>query len=334
MKKAYYLFNPGILSRKDNTLKFTPVNEEGEEGPARYIPVETVNEIFIFGSLQANSNMYNFLGKNSINVHFFDYYEHYTGSFMAKDYLLSGKMIIHQVKHYSSNAKRLVIAQKFIEGASHNILKNLQYYNKREKDTSIQIDKIKVLQESIVNTTEIAELMGIEGNIRMQYYKAFDIIINDFNMGERTKQPPTNEVNTLISFLNMICYTSCLDAIYHTQLNPTISYLHQPGVRRYSLALDLAEIFKPILVDRLIFSLFNKKQIQQNDFDKKLHYCTIKDGAKKVIMKAWEEKLQETFKHKALGRNVSYKHLIKLECYKLTKHLLDMETYMPFKIQW
>jgi CRISP-associated protein Cas1 len=176
--------------------------------------------------------------------------------------------------------------------------------------------------------------MGVEGNIRMTYYEAFDIIINDFTMGGRVKQPPNNEVNTLISFLNMVCYTACLDAIYHTQLNPTISYLHQPGERRFSLALDLAEIFKPLLVDRLIFSLLNKKQIQKNDFDQKLNYCTIKDSARKTIMKAWEEKMSDTLKHKALGRNVSYKHLIKLECYKLCKHVLEIENYAPYKAQW
>ena len=82
MKKSYYLFNPGRLSRKDNTLKFTPIDEDGKEGQPRYLPIETVDNLFIYGSLDANSAMYNFLGKNSVSVHFFDYYEHYTGSFM------------------------------------------------------------------------------------------------------------------------------------------------------------------------------------------------------------------------------------------------------------
>jgi CRISPR-associated protein Cas1 len=90
MKKTYYLFNPGELSRKDNTLKFTPVveDETGNEsyGQPRYIPVESVSDFFVFGSLKAGSSLYNFLGKNDIAVHFFDYYENYTGSFMPKDY--------------------------------------------------------------------------------------------------------------------------------------------------------------------------------------------------------------------------------------------------------
>lgn len=334
MKKSYYLFNPGRLSRKENTLKFTPINEDGTEGSSKYIPVETVDNLFAFGSLDANSAMFNFLGKEHISVHFFDYYEHYTGSFMPKDYLLAGKMLIAQANAYGNIKKRMAIAIKLIEAAAFNMVKNLRYYNNREKDTSGPIDKIESLALQLQNATDIQTLMGIEGNIRMSYYDAFDVIINDFSMGNRTKQPPSNEVNAMVSFVNSMCYTLCLDMIYHTQLNPTISFLHQPGERRYSLALDLAEVFKPILADRLIFSLLNKKQIQPSDFDTRLNSCLLKESGRKTVVKAWDEKLNETIKHRSLGRNVSYKHLVKLECYKLSKHILGIEDYKPFKAWW
>ena len=324
MKRTYYLFNPGRLIRKDNTLKFTPVDEEGREGQPRYIPVETVDNLFVFGSLDANSAMYNFLGKNQIAVHFFDYYEHYTGSFMPKDYLLSGRMQIAQMKHYIRKDKRMAIARRFIQGAAFNMLKNLKYYNNRAKDTVSQINRIENYIPLIETAIDIPELMGIEGNIRQTYYEAFDIIIDGFVMGNRSKMPPSNEVNAMISFANSMCYSVCLDAIYHTQLNPTISFLHEPGERRYSLALDLAEIFKPILADRLIFSMFNRKQIQKSDFDQKLNGCLLKPSSMKKVSQEWENKVKETIKHKMLGRHVSYKHLIKLECYKLTKHILGI----------
>ena len=226
MKKSYYLFNAGRMSRKDNTLQFIPVDEEGREGQPKFIPVESVDNLYAFGALDANSSLYNFLGKEQISVHFFDYYEHYTGSFMPKDYLLSGKVIIAQTDHYSKLSKRLVLAQLFVDGAAFNILKNLRYYNNREKNTSPQIERIEALVEQIPHTKDIEMLMGIEGNIRFTYYEAFDTIINDFVMGNRSKQPPSNEVNALISFTNMLCYALCLDMIHHTQLNPTISFLH------------------------------------------------------------------------------------------------------------
>lgn len=334
MKKTYYLFNPGRISRKDNTLKFIPVDEDGNESAPKYIPVEGVSDLYCFGALDANSALYNFLGKEQVAVHFFDYYEHYTGSFMPKDYLLAGKMQIEQTKQYSNSSKRLIIARKFVDGAAFNILKNLRYYHSRGKDLESCIEVIERLGEGISGCIDIETLMGIEGNIRQTYYDAFDIILNDFSMNGRSKQPPKNEVNALVSFGNMMCYTLCLGQIYHTQLNPTISFLHEPGYRRYSLALDIAEIFKPLLVDRTIFKVLNKREIQAKDFDVQVNSVLLKDTAKKVFVRAFEERLNETIKHRSLNRSVSYKHLVKLECYKLTKHILNMEEYKPFKTWW
>ena len=334
MKKTYYLFNPGRLQRRDNTLKFTPCNDEGEELEPRFLPVENVGELYCFGALEANSALYNFLGQEQIPVHFFDYYENYTGSFMPREALISGKMLIAQVKYQQNKKKRIDLAQRILDGASYNMVKNLKYYNTRGKDLEPIIGIIENLASKISGTTAIDELMGIEGNIRKNYYEAFELIINDFSMGGRSYKPPLNEVNALISFGNMMCYSQCLRAIHQTQLNPAISFLHEPGERRFSLSLDLAEIFKPLLVDRVIFKVTNKKMIQSLHFEEDLNRVLLKANGRKIFVQAFEDRLRETIAHRTLKRSVSYKHLIKLECYKLQKHLLEIEEYKPFKMWW
>jgi CRISPR-associated protein Cas1 len=334
MKKTYYLFNPGRLSRKENTLKFVAVDEEGKEQPAKYIPVEGVSDLYVFGALDSNASLYNFLGKHQISVHFFDYYENYSGSFMPREYLLAGKMLVAQAESYLNAEKRIHIARSLVEGACFNMLKNLKYYHNRQKELEAEIDTMSSLQPQISKAKNVAELMGIEGNLRQVYYYAFNIILKDFEMPGRSKQPPENEINALISFGNMMCYSTCLRTIYHTQLNPTISYLHEPGERRYSLALDLAEIFKPVLVDRTIFKVLNKKMISGSDFESKVNSCLLKEGSKKTFIKAYEERLNETIQHRSLRKKVSYSHLIKLECFKLSKHVLGMQTYKPLKMWW
>lgn len=334
MKQTYYLFNPGRLQRRDNTLKFTPYDENGKEGKPRFLPIENVNELYCFGNLDANSALYNFLGQQQIPIHFFDYYDNYTGSFMPREGLLSGRMLVAQVNAQQNKKRRIEIAQLILEGASYNMLKNLRYYNSRGKDLVPIIEIIEKLQIQIPQTTAIDELMGVEGNIRKYYYEAFELIINDFSMSGRSYRPPRNEVNALISFGNMMCYSQCLRAIHQTQLNPTISFLHEPGERRFSLSLDLAEVFKPLLVDRVIFKVLNKNMIQSMHFEDQLNRVVLKEKGKMTFVKAFEDRLKETIKHRSLNRSVSYKHLIKLECYKIQKHLLGISEYKPFKMWW
>jgi CRISP-associated protein Cas1 len=334
MKKTYYLFNPGRLSRKDNTLQFVAFDEAGIEQQTRYLPVEQVDEIYAFGSLDANSALFNFLGQQQIPVHFFDYFENYTGSFMPREALLSGRMVIAQVKMQQNKVKRQEVARLILQGAAHNMLKNLRYYNNRGKDLEPIITTIEQYAARIAETVAVDELMGIEGNIRKMYYEAFELIINDFSMDGRSYRPPKNEVNSLISFGNMMCYSQCLRAIHQTQLNPTISFLHEPGERRFSLSLDIAEIFKPLLVDRVIFKVLNKKEIQPQHFEEAVNRVVLKPSGRKIFVQSFEERLEETIKHRTLNRSVSYKHLIKLECYKLQKHILGIEQYKPFKMWW
>lgn len=338
MKRSFYLFNSGVMERQDNTLKFIAmlIDEDGNkhEQQPRYIPVEDVAEIYCFGSLRANSALFNFLGQKDIPVHFFDYYKNYTGSFMPRDGLLAGRTLLAQAKAYNNKKKRTEIARKFIQGAAWNMVMNLNYYNRRGKDLEEDIKGIKDLTDTLPSAGDVETIMGIEGNIRRIYYGSFDKIIYNFKMGQRTKQPPGNEINALISFGNMMCYTETLRAVHQTQLNPTISFLHTPGERRYSLCLDISEIFKPIIVDRVIFKLVNKQAIQAQHFDHKLNSCLLNDRGKKIFVRAMEDRYDETFRHRALGRNVSYRHLIKLECYKLLKDILGMEDYKPFKMYW
>ena len=337
MKQPKYLFNAGRMSRQDNTLKFTPVDEAGVEGQPRYLPVEQISDLYVFGSLDANSALYNFLGQQHIAVHFFDFYDNYTGSFMPREYLLAGKMQVEQTKHYMAAKKRIDIARRFVQGAADNILRVLKYHDNRDKNKALAeaIATIERLLASVLTATDVPMLMGIEGNIRQTYYGCFDAIVGQtFCMDGRSKRPPLNELNALISFGNMMCYTVCLSTIYHTQLNPTISFLHEPGVRRYSLALDLAEVFKPILVDRLIFRMVNKRQLQPSDFRVEIGGCVMKGPAQKRFVEGFRDQLKETIKHRVLGRSITYRSLVKQECYKLQKHLLGMEEYRPFRAYW
>ena len=177
--------------------------------------------------------------------------------------------------------------------------------------------------------------MGAEGRARKKYYESYNAFLkNDFHFNKREKKPPNDPINALISFGNSMMYTTVLGEIYKTQLDPTISYLHEPSTKRFSLSLDLAEIFKPLIVDSVIFNMINKGMIKKSDFDIDEGICYLNENGRKKFIKEYENKLSTTVRHRTLNRNVSYRGLIRLECYKLIKMLLGDEDYKPLKAWW
>lgn len=305
------------------------------DGKKVFRPVESVSDIFLFSEHTLNTKLLNFLGREKIPLHVFNYYGFYSGSFFPREQYLSGHVTIRQAAHYLDGQKRRAIAFEILNAAASNILTNLTYYKNRGRDVEVKIAQIKELKASLKTADSVPYLMGIEGNIRDLYYSVFaEIVRNKVEFEKRVKRPPDNFINTLISFGNSLVYTSVLSEIYRTQLDPTISFLHEPGYRRYSLALDIAEIFKPIILDRMIFSMVNKNEITEKDAEKTLQHCYLKDQGRMKFLRKYDERLKKTVKHKKLNRHVSYKRLIRLECYKIVKHILGEEKYTGFKMWW
>jgi CRISPR-associated protein Cas1 len=330
MKKTIYIFSDGDLKRKENTLYF-----ETEQGK-KYIPVENTGEIMLFGEVSLNKKFLEFVSQAEIILHFFNYYGYYVGSFYPREHLNSGYMILKQAEYYLDQEKRVDLAQRFVKGAVENMKKVLNYYQRRGRDLISQVEKIDSLSKQILTAKTTEELMAIEGNIREQYYHTFDFILDDshFIFEARTRRPPLNRLNALISFGNSLLYTVCLSEIYKTHLDPRIGYLHATNFRRFTLNLDLAEIFKPIVVDRIIFTLVNKKIIQKQHFTSKVKGIVMNEKGQQIFVRELDERLKKTVKHRGLGRNVSYRHLIRLELYKIQKHLMGEEEYQPFLSGW
>ena len=245
-------------------------------------------------------------------------------------------MILKQAEHYSDDEKRLLLAKLFVEGAVQNILRVLKYYRSRGKDVDTHIEAIEAHDLENLKVKSVNQLMAYEGNIRETYYKSLDCIIGqaDFEFKQRTRQPPNNRLNALISFGNSLLYTQVLSEIYQTHLDPRIGFLHTTNFRRFTLNLDVAEIFKPILVDRTIFSLLGRKQITKGDFIREGDGIWLSEKGKRTFLAEWEGRLATTIKHRSLKREVSYRRLLRLELYKLEKHLMGEYHYEPFEAQW
>lgn len=331
MSESIYIFSNGEIRRKQNTIYF-----ENEKGDYKYIPVENTRDIHLFGEVTLNKEILEFFTQNEILLHFYNYYGYYVGSYYPREHYNSGYMILKQAEHYLDSSKRFLIAYKFVLGAVLNIKKVLGYYVNRGLDLDKYLEQIESLEESLPEQEDIEGLMAIEGNIREIYYSSFNPIIDseEFEIDKRTKRPPENRMNALISFGNSLLYTYVLSEIYKTHLDPRIGFLHATNFRRFTLNLDIAEIFKPIIVDRVIFYILNKNMIGPEDFEEKLGGIYLKESGRKVFIERLEEKLKTTVNYKKIGKDVSYRRLIRLELYKLEKHLIGDEEYEPLVSEW
>jgi len=330
LRKTIYIFSDGELQRKDNTICFN--SQDGK----KYLPVEDINEIFLFGEVDLNKRFLEFAAQKEILIHYFNYYGYYMGTFYPREHYNSGYMILCQAEHYLDKSKRTALASRFVSGAVLNIKKVLRYYQNRGKSLQDTLEAIEELEQTLDNCHDTSELMAVEGNIRNYYYKAFDEIIADpdFVFNERSRRPPKNHLNCLISFGNSILYTYILSEIYRTHLDPRIGYLHATNFRRFSLNLDVAEIFKPIIIDRLIFTLISKGMLTKTDFEKDMAGVLLKEKGRKRFVEELDKRLKATITHRSTGRKVSYRRLMRLELYKLEKHLMGESVYEPFIAQW
>lgn len=331
MSKSFYIFSNGALKRKDNTIFL-----ETETGK-RYIPVEDTRELHIFGEVDVTKKFLEFASQKEILVHFYNYYGYYSGSFYPREHHNSGYMILRQAEHYLDENKRLTLARAFVRGAIKNIRMVARYYSSRGVQELEQlIETLDDRLSEIDKTAEISELMALEGACREAYYTCWDGILKDpdFRFQRRSRRPLENRLNALISFGNALLYTAVLSEIYKTHLDPRIGYLHATNFRRFTLNLDVAEIFKPIMVDRAIFTLLGRKQLSKEDFGSEAGGIYLTEKGRQKVIEELEKRFRTTINHRGLGRSVSYRSLIRMELYKIQKHLMNEEQYEPYESRW
>lgn len=300
-----------------------------------YIPIENTKEIYCLNEVEINSKLLDFLSKNHVIIHFFNYYGDYSGTFYPKDQYMSGRLLIKQVEKVQKN--RLEIAKKIVLGIGINIGEVLyHYYKHNKKEVKETIDWLrKDFPIKIETAKSIEELMCYEGEAWGKFYASFKFFLpQDFVMNKRVKRPPDNPMNALISFGNTLLYTKTISAIYRTHLDQRISFLHQPAERRFSLSLDMSEVFKPVIVFRTIFDLVNNRRLQvEKHFDKNLNYCLLNEEGRKIFVEAFETRMETAFLHSKLKRKVTYRTAIKLDCYKLIKNILEDKEFIPFSLK-
>lgn len=325
----YHIVNNGILTKKDFTILFENEDEK------KFIPVEVIDSLNIYANVIFSSNFFQIANQEGFSVNFMDQSGNIIGRFIPTNWKRNVKAEMAQVNLLNNEIERLKFAKKFQQANIFNIRASLRYYERREHDELIKstIDYISEILEKVKKSKSMDSLMIYEAQARQKYFQCFNTIMSedDFEFTKRTRQPPEDALNAMISFGNTLLYNRFANEIYRSQLDIRFGILHSSLKNRESLNLDLADLFKPILVDRTIFTLVNKKMIHEvQDFQERENggvYMNVR--GKRIFIREFERKLYQ--KVNIDGSQKTYADLISLEVKKLQGFFLNNSGYKPFK---
>lgn len=332
MKKSIYITTAGELKREQNTL--CHVSDEGKH----YIPYTNTREIYVFGEVALKKSALALCGRNGISLNLFGYYGDYLGSFCPSSAPDSGVVLLNQVRCYLDQDKRLNLASAFVRGSILNMMSVVRYYQRKGRKVDRSSFMLHKMLTELGGQSDVPSLMALEGKAKYYYFQSFkEIIIQEgFEFVKRTRRPPKDSLNALISFMNCLCYSTVLSSIYVSHLDPRISFLHETNQRAHSLNLDIADVLKPILVDRLIFSLLNKNIIRLSHFRQKGEGIFLNERGLRLVLGQWNDKIQSVMPERQNGTDkpMTYLELIRREVVKLEKHITQGVQYDPFTVKW
>jgi CRISPR-associated protein Cas1 len=324
--RSHFLMRAGRLRREANNLKFDTYDEELNVISTKPLPIRAIDEIYILAKVDIDSYTMAFIADNNILLHFFSPYQSFRGNFFpntSNSVNKSGFVLLQQLRAFDDEVHRLYLAKQITKGQILNGANNCKRYN-------IEFETKSYL-ESLENAKNINEIMAVEGAFNKNYYQSWNKIIKNqrsFKFTKRSKRPPTDKLNSLISYVNTRVYNIVLSEIYKTELDPRIGFLHEPNYRSLSLHLDIAEIFKPIIGDNIIFILLNKNEITAKDFKTdsgRIRFTN--EGIKKIELKFIKKMTTQIVLE---NQKLTWRQIIRREVNKIKRNIVETSEYNPF----
>ncbi len=324
------LVSNGILSKNEFALRFDTDN-------AKYdFPPFDCDSINVFSDVVFDSGFLAYAAKNRISINVFNERGKRVGVFIPQNRPLSAPVTLAQLEHYGDSKKRLYLASRFVLGSVHNLRLNIRYYHKNYPNPLFteSLNAINTLEKQIKKCTDYQDLLILEARVRNAYYHCFDAFIrkNGFIYDKRSRRPPKNEVNALLGFGYTVLYNLIATEIYKSALDIRVGFLHATNKRAESLNLDIAELFKPLVIDRVVFTVINRSMIERDVHFEHLENGTVylNSEGKNVFLRAIQDKLESTV---TVGNHTeSYSEIIQNEVKKLVLYFRkENAKYTPFK---
>ena len=330
-----YIFSKNKYLHKDHeTIEIVEKSEDGTSSVVAYFPVHTISGIYIYNSSIVSTWLISFCSEHGINLSYFTEQGRFLGRLVGP---IHGNVLLRKKQFTLSSDEKFVLAKNQVVSklkSSLNLLNRFSRNHGIDLAENIQTIKrnIKFVISDISKSTNV--LMGFEGAGAKAYFDCFSkmLLNNDFSYTERTRRPPKNYIDAMLSYLYAVAEADITSAISAIGLDPQEGFLHADRSGRASLSLDILEEFRAYLVDRTVLSMVNRKEINIKDFNKDcLDGISMNENVRKYIVSVYQKRKSDVVFHEYLKQKVPVGLLFNIQAALYAQYLRgDLEFYPPF----
>lgn len=308
---------------------------------ARRIPLHHIGGVVIFGNVLVSPVLVEKLMQSGVSLVFLNRNGRFAGRVAGP---VSGNVLLRRAQHVAlDDPKRtLEIARCFIAGKLQNV-RQLLLRTARESPTPTAKAGLKAAAQLHAESLDPLEhaagldiIRGLEGTAARAYFDVFNCMLKaqqtEFSLDKRQRRPPRDRMNALLSFLYTLLRSDCASSLEAVGLDPQIGYLHALRPGRPALALDLMEELRPVLADKLVLTLVNRKQLGPDDFTEETSGAVwLSDEGRRKVIVAYQKRKQIEVRHAVLKQQICYGLVPHAQARLLARHLRgDLPLYPPF----
>lgn len=326
-----YVSTQGASVQLDGEQLF--VYADGERCAEARLP--NTSHLALIGNVQLSTQALRSLLSRGIPVHYFTYGGWWVGASTGAD---SNNVELRLAQYEASldPARCLGLARRWIYSKISNC-RTLLRRNHRQADPVV-LRELKILSNKALEAEQLESLLGIEGTAARTYFKSFNGMLSDASIAQgyefetRSRRPPTDRMNALLSFCYSLLVKDVLVACRVAGLDPLLGFYHQPHFGRPSLALDLMEEYRPLIADSVVLNVINNGVVQYGDFIEVTGSVALKDNARKRLIAIYEQRLADEVTHPVFGYKICYRQVLEVQARLLGRVLLgELAEYPVFR---
>ena len=337
-QNTLYVMTQGAYVRRDHLT----VQVEVEGVVKLGVPLHNLEAVVLFGQVMVSPGMLSGCAEAGIAVTFLSE----SGRLMARvDAPASGNVLLRreQFRWADRPETALKLSRAFVAGTLHNARANLM---RAAREDSYHANFFRVTAETqaagirrLEFAPDLNTLRGIEGSAAKSYFESFPLLVRHggdaFAMKGRTRRPPLDRMNALLSFLYALLLADCVGALAAAGLDPSVGFLHADRPAKPSLALDVMEEFRPLLADRLALTLVNRRQVQADGFVvREGGAVEMSETTRRDVITAWRERKKEQVTHLRLEQSMTVGELAHTQARVLARVIRgDVPEYVPCSLK-